>query len=88
MRFDNIYARLMPQPRFSFQRQLLHRPSGHRGVIDRFFQPLTTAVSNIVFFTVPLFGADLPLVVLWLIAGGVFFTGYFGLSIFEGSNIH
>ena len=79
MRFDNIYARLMPAAAlFLSTPAVAQTVEGIDGVIDRFFQPLTTAVSNIVFFTVPLFGADLPLVVLWLIAGGVFFTGYFG----------
>ena len=57
---------------------------GIDNVIDNAVQPLTTFISNIVFFTVPLFGADLPLVVLWLIAGAVFFTGYFGFINVRG----
>ena len=85
MRFDNIYARLMPAAAlFLSTPAVAQTVEGIDGVIDRFFQPLTTAVSNIVFFTVPLFGADLPLVVLWLIAGGVFFTGYFGFINIRG----
>jgi len=34
------------------------------------------AVSGFVFHAVPLFGAEMPLIVLWLIGGGVFFTLY------------
>lgn len=47
-------------------------------------QPLTTAVSQVIFFSVPIFGANLPLVVLWLIAGAVFFTLYFGFVNVRG----
>lgn len=38
--------------------------------------PLAEFVSRVVFFKVPVFGAELPLVVLWLVAGAVFFTVY------------
>lgn len=36
--------------------------------------PIASAVGAFVFFKIPLFGADLPLVVLWLVVGAVFFT--------------
>ncbi len=36
--------------------------------------PLAAALSKIIFYKVQLLGADLPLVVLWLVAGGVWFT--------------
>lgn len=45
-------------------------------LIDSAMRPVADAVSGIVFFTVPLLGAELPLIVLWLAAGGVFFTLY------------
>lgn len=38
--------------------------------------PIAKAVGNFVFFKVPFFGAQLPLVVLWLVAGAVIFTLY------------
>ena len=38
--------------------------------------PIAKLVGQIVFFKIPLFGAELPLVVLWLVAGAVFFTFY------------
>ncbi len=39
--------------------------------------PITRVLSSIVFFTVPLFGADVPLVVAWLVLAAVYFTLYF-----------
>ncbi|MBH98183.1 MAG: alanine glycine permease [Rhodospirillaceae bacterium] len=52
-------------------------PSNIDSIINNTVQPFTAIVSKIIFFTVPIFGADLPLVVLWLIVGAIFFTGYF-----------
>ena len=51
--------------------------SGIDEVIDQAFQPIARAMSEIVFFSVPIGGADLQLIVFWLIAGAVFFTVYF-----------
>ena len=45
--------------------------------IEAAVRPLTTFVSDLIFFTVPILGADLPLVVLWLVIGAIFFTFYF-----------
>ena len=45
-------------------------------LIDGAMRPVADAVSGVVFFTVPLLGADLPLIVVWLVAGGLFFTLY------------
>ena len=38
--------------------------------------PIAIWVGSVVFFKIPVFGAQLPLVVLWLIAGAIFFTFY------------
>jgi len=38
--------------------------------------PLAALIGNIVFFKISIFGAQLPLVVLWLVVGAVFFTIY------------
>ena len=43
-------------------------------LIDGAMRPVADAVSGFVFFTVPVLGADMPLIVLWLVAGGLFFT--------------
>jgi AGCS family alanine or glycine:cation symporter len=45
--------------------------------IDQAMRPVADAVANFIFFAVPVFGTDIPLIVVWLIAGGLFFTGYF-----------
>ncbi len=47
-------------------------------------RPLADAVAGFIFFTVPAGGADLPLIVLWLIAGGAFFTVYLRLVNIRG----
>ncbi|MXZ71844.1 MAG: alanine:cation symporter family protein [Acidobacteria bacterium] len=39
-------------------------------------RPVADAVSAFIFFTVPLFGTEMPLIVLWLVGGGLFFTIY------------
>ncbi len=44
--------------------------------IDAIMRPVADAVSGLVFFPIPLFGAEIPLIVLWLVAGGLFFTVY------------
>jgi len=51
---------------------------GLEQAIDNAVRPVTDFVSSIIFFSVRAFGADWPLVVLWLVAGGVFFTVYLG----------
>ncbi|MEH6559252.1 MAG: alanine/glycine:cation symporter family protein [Oceanicoccus sp.] len=58
--------------------------SGIDELINTAVQPLTAVVSSIIFFKVPLFGANLPLVVLWLVAGAIFSTFYFGFINLRG----
>ena len=45
--------------------------------IDAAMRPIADLVASFIFYSVPLFGADVPLIVIWLVAGGVFFTAYF-----------
>ncbi len=44
--------------------------------IDAAFRPIAKAMSEFVFFSVQVGGAELPLIVVWLIAGALFFTVY------------
>lgn len=44
--------------------------------VEQFVAPLAHLVSSAIFFSIPVFDTQLPLVVLWLIAGGVFATLY------------
>ena len=46
--------------------------------------PIAEVIKQIVFFKIPIFGADLPMVVLWLVAGAVFFTFYMGFVNIRG----
>lgn len=50
--------------------------------IDNAVSPLTEIVSKIVFFPIPMFGTEIPVIILWIFIGGVIFTIYFkGISI-------
>ena len=45
-------------------------------LIDQAMRPVADLLATIIFASVPLFGADVPLIVFWLVIGGVFFTIY------------
>ncbi|MDH3641887.1 MAG: alanine:cation symporter family protein [Gammaproteobacteria bacterium] len=40
-------------------------------------RPVADAVASFIFFALPVFGTDIPLIVVWLIMGGLVFTLYF-----------
>ena len=55
----------------SFALTVLSAPA-HAGIdetINNFTAPIATLIGQLVFFKITLFGAGLPLVVLWLVAG-------------------
>lgn len=45
-------------------------------VINDFMEPITGALMKVIFFTVPIGSMDVPFVLIWLIAGALFFTLY------------
>ncbi len=47
------------------------------GVLNAWLAPLAQALSAVVFFSVPVAGTAVPLVVVWLVTAAVFFTVYF-----------
>jgi AGCS family alanine or glycine:cation symporter len=51
--------------------------SGLDGLINDLVEPLARRLSEVVFFAIPFNGGEVQLVVLWLIVGAVYFTGYF-----------
>ena len=53
-------------------------------IIDSMVRPITDAVSDFIFYAVPVGDANLPLIVVWLVAGGLFFTGYLGFINVRG----
>ena len=59
-------------------------PGGIDAMVDRIMTPINAVLYNAVFYSVPFFGADLKLVVLWLVAGAVFCTFYFGFVNVRG----
>ena len=52
--------------------------------IDGLMQPVAEVASGFIFYSVTLFGADVPLIVLWLMCGGLFFTFYLRFINFRG----
>ncbi|MFV0433306.1 MAG: hypothetical protein ACK5LO_04920 [Leucobacter sp.] len=42
-------------------------------IINSALQPVSDFISSIIFFSVPMFGTEVPLIVLWLVVAGVFF---------------
>ncbi len=52
--------------------------------IDDAFRPVATAMVNFVFFSVPIGESQLPLIVVWLIAGAIYFTIRFRLINIRG----
>ena len=51
-------------------------PSGFDGWVNKYTAPFAAAFSSVVFYKITVFGANLPIVVLWLVIGGIFFTIY------------
>ena len=66
---------------------LLPLSASHAGIdetINAATAPIADVIKQIVFFKIPFFGADLPMVVLWLVASAVFFTFYLGFINIRG----
>ena len=57
---------------------------GIDALIDAAMRPLADVASNFIFFSIDIFGTPVPLIVLWLVAGGVFFTVYLRFINFRG----
>ena len=52
--------------------------------INQLMQPLTDVLSAFIFYSVPMAGADVPLIVLWLVIAAFFFTFYLGFVNLRG----
>ena len=50
---------------------------GIDAAINAVIQPITNVVASVIFYSVTLFGAKIPLVVVWLVVGAIFCTIYF-----------
>ena len=68
----------------------MHPPTGEENAlsidqtIDQAFRPIAQAFSKIVFFSIPVGGVELPLIVAFLVAGAAFFTFYLGFINVRG----
>ena len=58
--------------------------SGIDASINAAFQPITKFLSSFIFYEVEIFGASMPLIILWLIGAAIFFTGYFNFLNLRG----
>lgn len=70
---------------FSFL--FLALPSQAAGIdetINQALRPIADGLNQFIFYSIPVFGTDLPLIVLWLIGAAVFFTIYFNFLNFRG----
>lgn len=47
--------------------------------VSGFFEPIATWLGEVVFYSVPVAGTELPLIVAWLVVAGLVFTAWFGL---------
>lgn len=63
---------------------LSHAHAGIDDAINTATAPIADIIGKIVFFKIPFMGAELPVVVLWLVAGAVFFTFYMGFINIRG----
>lgn len=45
--------------------------------IEKYVAPVSDKVSSVMFFPVTLFGAQVPIIILWILVAGLFFTFYF-----------
>ncbi|MFB7053379.1 alanine/glycine:cation symporter family protein [Streptomyces vinaceus] len=51
--------------------------------VSAFFEPIAERLGGIVFYSVPVGGTELPLIVVWLVVAGLVFTGWFKLIQFR-----
>lgn len=58
--------------------------AGIDATIENAVRPMTDALSNFIFYSVEIAGASVPLIVVWLIIGAVFFTLYLGFINVRG----
>ncbi|MEM6807333.1 MAG: alanine/glycine:cation symporter family protein [Bacteroidota bacterium] len=52
--------------------------------INQSLRPVADALNQLIFFEISIFGANVPLIVIWLITAALFFTIYFNFLNFRG----
>ena len=46
--------------------------------IDTAFEPISNAVATVIFYSIPVMGFDIKIVLVWLVVAALFFSIYFG----------
>ena len=49
--------------------------------IDEKVAPITDAIADVIFFQVNLFGTKIPVIILWILFAGIFFTVFFNRKV-------
>ena len=52
--------------------------------INQAFEPIASAINQLVFYSISIGESELPLIVVWLIAGALYFTFYLKLINIRG----
>ena len=60
-----------------FSSKILHANEGIDSVINSWLSPISNKIAGLVFYSFNIAGADIRIIVLWLIAGAIFCTFYF-----------
>ena len=53
-------------------------------IIEKYVTPVSDKVASVMFFPINLFGAEVPIIILWLLVAGIFFTLYLRCICFWG----
>jgi AGCS family alanine or glycine:cation symporter len=52
-------------------------------IVNEAIAPISNAIVGVIFYTVPMFGADMPVIVLWLVVAAAIATVYFNFISFR-----
>jgi len=63
---------------------VIKNEAGIDAAINAAVQPVARALSNFIFYSIEIGGAEVPLIVIWLIAAAIFFTFYLGFINLRG----
>ena len=69
---------------FLLLNQISLQAQGIDETINSALRPLSDGLNSFIFFSVTIFGAEVPLIVLWLVSAAVFFTFYFNFLNITG----
>ena len=67
----------------AFAQEAEAEAAGIDAFVNTMVQPVSDVVVGVIFYTVPLLGADMPLIVLWLVVAAAIATVYFNFIAFR-----